>query len=419
MQQGSIHSILILCPAAVGGAAEHVYYQARALQELGVNVSILCPPNYLENRPLDVPTVRRLLPGDIKGRGSGTPGFAGLQRLRNALVFFARVVVAFWVLAWVVAVRRPDAVLVASFMEYFSPFWVWPHLLLSRLRGVIYAANLQDPVRSWRLGPKWWHELSVRLAFAPLSVALIHELLPDRSIVPGHVVLVQVPVGVYELKSAQVDSEAVRRGWAAGKDQVAFLAFGFIRDNKNLDLLIRALAQVPTAFLAVVGRCQSSTNKPLQYYRDLAVSCGVAGRVHFSEEFVPDESLAGYFSAADVIAITYNKHFHSQSGVLNVAARCRKLVLASSGDGPLKSAVINFRLGMFVKPDDLASTAEGMRHLCDDLIQRRVLERGVGNPRQQNEQPDYQGYEDYASWRTNAEILMQTLSGARAASAKS
>jgi len=419
MPQGSTQSILIFCPAAVGGAAEHVYYQARALQELGVKVSILCPPNYLENRPLDVPTVRKLLPGDVRERGSGVLGFAALRKLRNALVFFTRVVVSFWVLAWIVAVRRPEAVLIASFMEYFSPFWVWPHVLLSRWRGICYAANLQDPVRSWQLGPRWWHKLSVRLAFAPLSVALIHELLPDRSIVPRHVVLVEVPVGIYELKAADVDSQTLRRSWQVGEDQVLFLAFGFIRDNKNLDLLIRALSHVHDAALVVVGRSQSSINKPLQYYRDLALNCGVASRVYFSEEFVSDENLAGYFSAADIIAITYNKQFHSQSGVLNVAARCRKPVLASSGDGPLKSAVTKFRLGKFVEPDDLVSTTEGMKQLCEDAIRRRSAETSLKHSLQRDDQPDYRAYENYASWRTNAEILARTLSGSRAASTKS
>ena len=418
VRQSSIKSVLILCPAAVGGAAEHVYYQACALQELGVNVSILCPTNYLENRSLDVDTLRWLPSGEVKARSTSSSRSAGLIKCLNALRFFGRIVAAFWILSWQVVVRRPDAVLIASFLEYFSPFWVWPHLVLAKTGFVLYAANLQDPVRNWRLGPKWWHRLSVRLAFAPLSAALIHEFLPDKSVVPSHVLLAEAPVGIYELNHADVDATAVRDGWSLGKEQVVFLAFGFIRDNKNVDLLIRALARIPLASLAVVGRAQSSRNRPVQYYRDLAAELGVADRVRFSEEFVPDERLAGYFSAADVIAITYSKEFHSQSGVLNVAARSRKLVLASSGEGPLKTAVTKFGLGKFVEPDDLDSMVAGMGQLCDEVKKHRGQAAAADKSQQQSEQPNYAAYELYASWRANAAVLLEVLDKVRNARAK-
>lgn len=413
MRQSLIKSVLIFCPAAVGGGAEHVYYQARALQGLGVSVSILCPANYLENRSLDVDTLRWLPLGDVKARNTSSSRFSGLMKCLNALRFFGRIVTAFWILFWQIVARRPDAVLIASFLEYFSPFWVWPHLVLAKTGFVLYAANLQDPVRNWRLGPEWWHKLCVRLAFAPLSAAIIHEFLPDKSVVPSHVVLAQAPVGIYELKPADVDATAVREGWSLGKEQVVFLAFGFIRDNKNVDLLIRALARVPLASLAVVGRAQSSINRPVQFYRDLAAELGVADRVRFSEEFVPDEKLAGYFSAADVIAVTYSAKFHSQSGVLSVAARSRKPVLASSGEGPLKTAVTQFGLGKFVEPDDLDSMVGGMKQLCDEVIKQRGKAALADNSQQHSQQPNYAAYEAYASWRTNAAVLLEVLDKAR------
>ena len=114
----------------------------------------------------------------------------------------------------------------------------------------------------------------------------------------------------------------------------------------------------------------------------------------FREEFVPDEALAGYFAAADFIAITYNRTFHSQSGVLNVAARARRRVLASAGESPLKSSVTNYRLGEFVEPDNLEVLASGMHKLC------RQSEGTEETP-----DPDWDGYMAYASWDSNAAII--------------
>ena len=130
----------------------------------------------------------------------------------------------------------------------------------------------------------------------------------------------------------------------AGEGKVVFLSFGFIRDNKTVDLLIRALVANPEATLVVMGSAQSSTNKPLSFYRNLAADFGVSQRVFFREEFVPDESLAGYFAAADFIATTYNQTFHSQSGVLNVAARASKAKIVQAAQDVLSRSAKNGRI---------------------------------------------------------------------------
>ena len=55
------------------------------------------------------------------------------------------------------------------------------------------------------------------------------------------------------------------------------------------------------------------------------------------EEFIPEEAQAGYFVAANFIAVTHISTFDSQSGALNVVARAARRVLLSCGEGPLKS----------------------------------------------------------------------------------
>lgn len=385
--------ILLHSPNSSGGLAEYARCQARALWMMGLDILILCPSDFLQGRKLGVPFKHSYKPFQ-KRDDSGSHGKEVIRLLVNGWNLLAMQ----WKLAWEVLVRRPDVVILDSYLEYLAPLWVWPHWLFSKLLGVQYVAILHDPVRDLVVGPLAWHKLSVRLAYLPLNFCVVHQHLVDRGDIPTGVTPLEAPHGVYELQEMESCPKSVRSEWGIPDNKVVFLSFGFIRDNKNLDLLIRALPANPDAFLVVMGSAQSSKNKPLQFYRELAVQIGVGGRVIFRGEFVPNEALRGYFTAADVIAITYDGTFHSQSGVLNVVARARRPVLASSGESPLKTCVEKFRLGVFVEPDNADAVAEGMRSLCSSL------QSGVP-PAQ-----DWDGYEYHASWERNAQVIFDALS---------
>jgi glycosyltransferase involved in cell wall biosynthesis len=459
---------MLFSPAAVGGIAEHAHYQARAIvgskDQKFSELVMLCSGDFLDGRKLEYDKVPVFC-----GRFSVFGKIAG--RIGVLVDKCWKVIGDEWRLAWEVMRRRPDVVLLASYSEYLSPFWVWPHWIFSRWFGVIYVANLHDPVRDYVVGPKWWHDLSVAMAYWPISVGVVHQRLPEPSPVPKHVNVVEAPVGVYDLQESPEDPEAIRAAWGvAGRNserlkeypttegtestegaqgnaqetsagaafshhttselarvsenaslprsascpasspvtscsphattaspEVVFLAFGFIRDNKNLDLVISALVENPWAVLVVMGRAQSKKDKPLEFYRNLAVELGVQDRVKFFDGFVPDEKLASYFAAADVVVLTYDTTFHSQSGVLNVATRARRPVLASAGESPLKDCVQKYGLGVFVEPDDLDALKRGMEMVASDGWQVASGE------------PDWEGYENFASWDVNVRKILEAV----------
>ncbi len=281
----------------------------------------------------------------------------------------------------------------ACYAEYLSPLWVWPHLLLSSGVAQLYAANLHDPVRDYQVGPSWWHHLSVSLAYLPLRFGLVHQRLPSPSPVPAHVEVMEAPHGIYDLTEALEDPIEIHKKWQVPSGKKVFLAFGYIRNNKNFDLVIRALADHPDAFLIVMGKVPSTKDRPVEFYRNLAEEEGVSDRTRFFDEFVPDAKLAGYFAAADFIVLTYGVSFRSQSGVLNVAARAQRPVLASAGPSPLQDAVKRFSLGIFVEPDSVSAVSDGIGMLLQDKL----------------EKPRWDEYEAYASWRMNAKIMIEAI----------
>lgn len=372
--------ILIFAPSVSGGLAEYVFCQASALRESGAQVTCLVSPSFLNGRPAEFETVVCL----------GDPPANTGSRLLKKLKMSWRIIASQWTLAWQVWRRKPDLVLLDSYLEYFSPFWVWPHWLLARFVKIKYTANLHDPVRSFVVGPRWWHDLSVRLACLPLNFVLVHDRPPEKSPVPARVRIVPVPHGLYETGSRPEDAEKVRQGWGVGPGQKVFLAFGFVRDGKNLDLAIRALSRVPEAFLVIAGSVASANDRPFSFYRDLAGELGVAGRCRFFEGFVSAAELGKYFAGTDFVLLTYAASFHSQSGVLNLAAHARRPVLASSAPGPMIESVEKYGLGVTIEPDSEAAVGRGMAELL------------AAPPA-----PRWQEYEAAASWKVNAREILK------------
>ena len=386
---------------------------------------VICASDYLAGRRTNY-RVQRIFAPEISPSESGNI----IRRTQKLLLHAWKIVSDQFLFAIKIIQEKPDFVIIGWYGEYLAPLWVLPHWILARVFKVIYVVNIHDPVRDFVVGPKWWHDLSVRMAYWPISVGVVHQRLQEPSPVPKHVLVVEAPVGVYDLQESPEDPEAIRAEWGVrGRDSeklkmgkaesrnargsrpssldtsapadVVFLAFGFIRDNKNLDLVIRALVENPAAVLVVMGRAQSNKDKPLEFYRNLAAELGVQNRVKFFDGFVPDEKLATYFAAADVVVLTYDGSFHSQSGVLNVAARARRPVLVSAGESPLKDCVERFRLGIFVEPDNLRALEEGMRVVASHEW------RAVSG------EPDWEGYDAFASWDVNIAKILEGVEKVR------
>jgi len=373
--------ILIHCPGSHGTIADQVHKQATALHELGIRVLVLCSPNYLRTRAADYPTLACMNEGATQEGGlfSRKVGKAK-QTIRNQ-----------WIFAWQVYSKKPMIVLTGSHTDTQSPLWIWPHIILSRFSRVVYAMNLHFSSRDHALGPKWWGTLSSRLAFGPFRLAIAHKRLASATHLPRHIQTVEVPLGPESTTPIHEKSKNIRAGWKVPRGKKVFLAFGTIRNHKNIDLAIRALMDNPDVHLVIIGSVSSHKDKPLKYYQMLADDLGLSKRVYISDEFVGDEKRLSYFKAADFILLTYAGSFHSQTATLTTAVNARRRVLASSGASPMEDLVTQFGLGIYVEPDSSDAVADGMATLLHGKLP----------------EPDWEGYEAHATWETNVTRLLQ------------
>jgi glycosyltransferase involved in cell wall biosynthesis len=181
---------------------------------------------------------------------------------------------------------------------------------------------------------------------------------------------------------------------------VVFLAFGQIRDGKNLDLFLRAMTQLPeNVKLLVAGKGDSGSSRPAAFYQKLAEELGVAARCRWDIRRIPEDEVGDIFAACDLVLLSYSARFRSASGVLNAAVSARKLVLASSGLGPLKTVVNNYHLGVFVEPDDVEEIVRG----ASKFVPNSAMEQPA------TPAPAWDRYECENSWEESARIVLENL----------
>jgi glycosyltransferase involved in cell wall biosynthesis len=357
----------------------------KALEAQGAEVTFLCRSSF------DVPRVpaseiQAILPSG--GAGTGSAPIRALRRIRDARAVAET------------AVREAasgdyDGLLIACYSEYFSPFWASIFQRAAR-KALKIGTIAHDPVRDFVLGPLWWHRWSVRQAYSFVSHVFVHDMTPvDFGSPPAeHLTCHVIPHGPLEACAPRMGRAAMRNRYGFAERDRVFLFFGQIRNGKNLDRFLRVMRELPIEVkLLVAGSGGGGSQRPPENYRQLAVELGVLDRCVFDFRYIPDEETGDLFAAADAVLMTYSAKFRSASGVLNTAVACRKPVLASSGAGPLRTAVDVYRLGSLIVPDDDAAILQGALQL--------IAEPG---------EPQWERYEKENSWEANARGILKAFS---------
>ncbi len=158
-------------------------------------------------------------------------------------------------------------------------------------------------------------------------------------------------------------------------DDQVILFFGYVRKYKGLDILLKAfpmiLQKYPNTYLLVVGEFYDN---PSSYFK-LIEELNIPERVKVINQFVPNEEVAKYYLASDVVVLPYRSA--TQSGILNVAYGFNKPVIVTNVGG-LAEFVIEGKTGFVIKPDSEDEIVKGyeeyLRKKDEENFKENILE---------------------------------------------
>jgi len=167
------------------------------------------------------------------------------------------------------------------------------------------------------------------------------------------------PHPVYEFFGAPISKTAARQALKISAQNV-ILYFGYVRPYKGVMTLLEAMShlraqqrEIGATQLLVVGEFYDDEKK----YRQHAEELQLDDRVRFVADYVPNEEVAHYFCAADVVVLPYLSA--TQSGIAQIAYNFDKPVIATNVGG-LAEVVKPDQTGYLVAPNDPPALAEAL-----------------------------------------------------------
>ncbi len=163
------------------------------------------------------------------------------------------------------------------------------------------------------------------------------------------------PHPLYTIFGSPIDREEARKSLGITAPRV-LLFFGYVRRYKGLDVLLDALARLP-AELGVQLVIAGEFYDPEPAYRNQIRRLGIEDRVILRSEYLPNDAVPRYFSAADAVVLPYRSA--TQSGIAQIAYNFGTPVIATDVGG-LHEVVLHDRTGLIVPPERPDALAEAI-----------------------------------------------------------
>lgn len=156
------------------------------------------------------------------------------------------------------------------------------------------------------------------------------------------------PHPLYDNFGKILEKEYARKILNFVKDGKYILFFGFIRDYKGLDLLLEAMAdsRIRNAKIKLIVAGEYYTDsKP---YDDIIDKHQLQDSVILATDFIPDQKVAKYFCASDIVVQPYKDA--TQSGVTQIAYHFNKPMITTDVGG-LAEIVPDGKVGYVIQPN--------------------------------------------------------------------
>jgi len=132
----------------------------------------------------------------------------------------------------------------------------------------------------------------------------------------------------YYIKPNEITYEDSRKNFSLDISDNVMLFFGFIRPYKGLDLLLEAFEKAAEKDFKLKLIIAGNVIEGRESLIEEIARNKFSSRIHTILSFVPNEEVAKYFAAADVVVLPYKNIDHS--GIIHLAYSFSKAVLATN-----------------------------------------------------------------------------------------
>ena len=253
-----------------------------------------------------------------------------------------------------IARKNPDLLIFKYWMPFFAPCFGTIARIVRRKTGakVLFICDNIIPHEK-RPGDM----ALTRYAFNTADAFIVQSGSVERDLntFMPHARYELIPHPVYEIFGSS-RPKADARAQLGLDDERVILFFGYVRRYKGLHVLLDAMPTILKSLkvkLLVVGEFYGDEQK----YRQQIAAMNLQEEVLVHSDYVPNEEVSLYFSAADVVVLPYVSA--TQSGIVQIAYQFDKPVIATDVGG-LSEVVLNGRTGYIVKSESPNAVAEAV-----------------------------------------------------------
>jgi glycosyltransferase involved in cell wall biosynthesis len=295
------------------------------------------------------------------GRSQYDPTAANVARARPCIDSINPL--SWWQTVRTIARCQPHLVTLQWWHPFFAPCYA---TILTRLRHLcptVPRVLLSHNTRPHE--PLLGQDAALRLVARRCNKVIVHsrsEYGLMATIAPG------TPTHIVDYPLLQTTQPLPPREMAQQRLGVSgrvLLFFGYIRKYKGVDLLLQALAQVPTDMevtLLIAGEFYD----PLEHYQTLIHTLGLADRVRIIDRYIAEPEWPDLFAATDALVLPYRTA--SQSMSITLAYNFGKPVIVSRVGG-LAEAVEDGRTGLITEPEP-TSLASAIQRFYTEFLSR-------------------------------------------------
>ncbi len=265
----------------------------------------------------------------------------------------------------------------------------------------VQACTAHDVKRSVSILNKQWENNQLRKFYKDCKLIFLHSKTQENELRAytgkGNYETIIVPHGPYSF-STKSDFKKTKRSFNTNSTSKG-LFFGNIRDEKNLDSLLRAIAMNHyDILLTVAGKSGISGHKDIHHYKNLAKSLGIENKINWLDGHIPESQVERLFVETDWVALPYKDKFTSQSGVFNIATHYSKPMLITPAP-TFREIFGSYSMGEMAIDCSPEAISTALNRLIVGIIQKRY--------------DGFQRYQNDHTWEKNAEITEKAYRSAQ------